>query len=162
MFEKFCAFIMDQADKKSGSRGISVMFDVVGCGLSNVDWTYSKFLVRLKDYLPYGHRQILVVGLPWVLNPPVKLIMAMLPESFAQIIKFVNADEVGQYIDESQIPFTLGGTSKIKFQSVPVKAKSIADFKDVSKSALKKFKSLADSYEDPNGFKAIESFNVIR
>lgn len=153
---------MDQCDKRSGSRGISVMFDVVGCGLSNIDWALSKFLIRLKDHIPYGHRQIIVVGLPWALNPPVKLIMAMLPESFAQIVKFVNADEVNQYIEEDQIPFTLGGTSKFKFQSVPVRAKSITEFKDISKNALKKFKSLADSYVDPNGFKAIESFSVIR
>lgn len=162
MLEKFTSFLMDQCDKRSGPRGVSVMFDVAGCGISNVDWTYSKFLIRLKDHLPYAHRQIIVVGLPWVLNPAAKLIMAMIPESFAQIVKFVDAEEVSQYIDDSQIPFTFGGTSRIKFQSVPVKAKSITDFKDINKSAAKKFKNLSDSYVDPNGFKAIDSFSVIR
>lgn len=153
---------MDQCDKRSGSRGASVMFDVAGAGLSNLDWTYSKSLIRLKDHWPYGHRQIIVVGLPWVLNPAAKLIITMLPESDAQIIKFVDAGEVNQYIDDSQIPFTLGGTSKTQFQSVPVKAKSITDFKDISKSAVKRYKSLSDSYVDPNGYKVIDSFNVIR
>lgn len=71
-------------------------------------------------------------------------------------------DELNQYIDESQVPTSIGGTSKTKFQVIPTKCKSALEFKQLSKATATKLKKHVESKTDPNDFEIVQSLRVIR
>jgi len=47
LYDKYFAFMIDQCDKRSLSRGFSMMYDVTDAGLSNVE------MVSFKEMSPF-------------------------------------------------------------------------------------------------------------
>jgi hypothetical protein len=119
-------------------------------------------MTSLRDRFPLSSRQILVAGLPWVLTPVFKLVMSLIPANHAAIFKLINMDELTQYIDDNQIPSSMGGTSKAKFQLVPVKSRSVLEFEGLSKSSATKLKKHVESKTDPSEYEEVPSLRVIR
>lgn len=119
-------------------------------------------MTSLRDRFPLSSRQILIAGLPWVLTPVFKLVMSLIPASQAAAFKLINLDELNQYIDENQIPSSLGGYSKTKFQVVPSKAKGAHEFEQLSQSTANKLKKHVDSKTDPNDLEIVNSLRVLR
>lgn len=119
-------------------------------------------MTSLRDRFPLSSRQILIAGLPWVLTPVFKLVMSLIPASQAAAFKLINLDELNQYIEDNQIPSSMGGTSKTKFQVVPIKARCAAEFEQLSSSTANKLKKYVDSKTDPNYFEIVNSLRVIR
>lgn len=119
-------------------------------------------MTSLRDRFPLSSRQILVAGLPWVLTPVFKLVMSLIPASQAAIFKLINLDELNQYIEDNQIPSSMGGTSKTKFQVIPANAKSILEFESISSSCAGKLKKHVESKTDPNDYEVVPSMRVLR
>lgn len=154
--------MVDQCDKRSNSKGFTLMYDVTGAGFSNVEMSTIKFMVSLRDRFPLSSRSILILGLPWILMPVFKVVMSLIPPSHAAAFKLISLEDLTQFIDSSQIPSSMGGTSKIKFQVIPAKSKYSSEFSDVSKITAAKLKKHVDSKTDPNGFEIVNSLRVIR
>lgn len=121
-----------------------------------------KFMTSLRDRFPLSSRQILIAGLPWVLTPVFKLVMSLIPASQAAAFKLINLDELNQYIEDNQIPSTIGGTSKTKFQVVPAKSKRAIEFEQLSKSTANKLRKHVESKTDPADYEEVPSLRVIR
>lgn len=162
LYDKYFAFMLDQCDKRSKSAGFCMMYDVTDAGLSNVEMSTIKFMTSLRDRFPLSSRQILIAGLPWVLTPVFKIVMSLIPAAHAAAFKLINLDELNQYIDDSQIPTSMGGTSKTKFQVIPSKARSATEFPELSKSTATKLKKHVDSKTDPNDFEIVNTLRVLR
>lgn len=162
LYDKYFAFMIDQCDKRSKSRGFSMMYDVTDAGLSNVEMSTLKFMTSLRDRFPLSSRQILIAGLPWVLTPVFKLVMSIIPASQAAAFKLINLEDLNQYIDENQIPTSMGGTSKSKFQVVPAKSRSATEFECLSKSASSKLRKHVDSKTSPEEYEIVPTLRVLR
>lgn len=119
-------------------------------------------MTSLRDRFPLSSRQILIAGLPWVLTPVFKLVMSLIPASQASAFKLINLDELNQFIEENQIPSSMGGTAKTKFQVIPSKSRSAIEFEHLSKSAATKLKKHVNSKTDPNDYEEVASLRVIR
>jgi hypothetical protein len=121
-----------------------------------------KFMTSLRDRFPLSSRQILVAGLPWVLTPVFKIVMSLIPASHAAAFKLINMDELTQYIEDNQIPSSMGGTSKAKFQLIPSKTRSALEFSELSKGTASKLKKHVESKTDPAEYEEVPSLRVIR
>lgn len=119
-------------------------------------------MTSLRDRFPLSSRQILIAGLPWVLTPVFKLVMSLIPASQAAAFKLINLDELNQYIEDNQIPSSMGGTSKTKFQLVPSKARCASEFEQLSKSVANKLKKHVESKTNPDDYEIVPSLRVIR
>lgn len=162
MYDKFFAFMVDQCDKRSKSKGFTMLYDVTGAGFSNVEMSTIKFMIGLRDRFPLSSRSILIVGLPWILMPVFKVVMSLIPPAHAAAFKLINLEELTQFIDSSQIPTIMGGTSKVKFQVIPAKSKYCSEFPDLSKGTATKLKKHVDSKTDPNDFEVVNALRVLR
>lgn len=119
-------------------------------------------MTSLRDRFPLSSRQILIAGLPWVLTPVFKLVMSLIPASQAAAFKLINLDELNQYIEDNQIPTSMGGTSKTKFQLVPSKARGACDFGQLSKGVASKLKKHVETKTNPDDYEIVLSLRVIR
>lgn len=119
-------------------------------------------MTSLRDRFPLSSRQILIAGLPWVLTPVFKLVMSLIPASQAAAFKLINLDELNQYIEDNQIPSSMGGTSKTKFQLVPSKSREASEFEQLSKSTATKLKKHVESKTNPDDFEIVPSLRVLR
>lgn len=162
LYDKYFAFMIDQSDKRGKSRGFTMMYDVTDAGLSNVEMSTIKFMTSLRDRFPVGARSILIAGLPWVLTPVFKLVMSIIPANQAAIFQLINLDELNKFIDDAQIPSSMGGTAKVKFQVVPAKSKRAAEFKELSENTSNKLRKHVESKTDPAEYEIVPSLRVIR
>lgn len=119
-------------------------------------------MTSLRDRFPLSSRQILIAGLPWVLTPVFKLVMNLIPASHAAAFKLINMDELTQYIEDNQVPSSMGGTSKAKFQLIPSRSRSALDFEQLSKSSAGKLKKHVESKTDPSEYEEVQSMRVLR
>lgn len=119
-------------------------------------------MTNLRDRFPLSSRQILVAGLPWVLKPVFSLVMSLIPASQAAAFKLISLDELNQFIEDNQIPSSMGGTSKTKFQVIPSQARSCLEFEQLSKSTASKLKKHVESKTDPNDYEIVPALRVIR
>lgn len=119
-------------------------------------------MTSLRDRFPLSSRQILVAGLPWVLTPVFKIVMSFIPASQAAAFKLINLDELNQYIEDNQIPSSMGGTSKAKFQLIPDRSRSVTEFEYLGKGAASKLKKHVEAKTDPSDFECVPSLRVIR
>lgn len=119
-------------------------------------------MTSLRDRFPLSSRQILVAGLPWVLMPVFKLVMNLIPASHAAAFKLINMNELTQYIEDNQILSSMGGTSKAKFQLVPVKARSAIEFTELSQITATKLKKHVESKTDPSEYELVPTLRTLR
>lgn len=154
--------MIDQCDKRSKAKGFSMVYDVTDAGLSNVEMSTIRFMTSLRDRFPLSSRQILVAGLPWVLKPVFSLIMSLIPASHAAAFKLINLEDLNQFIDEHQIPTSLGGTSKVKFQVVPSKSVPSIQFDGISESSANRLRKHVEKNTDANDYEIVPSLRVLR
>lgn len=119
-------------------------------------------MTSLRDRFPLSSRQILIAGLPWVLTPVFKLVMSLIPASHAAAFKLINMDEVSQFIDENQLPTSMGGTSKAKFQVVPIKSRRAIEFKQISSASANKLRKHVESKTAESDYEEVQALRVLR
>lgn len=119
-------------------------------------------MTSLRDRFPLSSRQILVAGLPWVLTPVFKLVMSLIPASHAAAFKLINLDELNQFIEENQIPSSMGGTSKVKFQVVPINSHRASEFEGISEGSAKKLQKHVEKNTNPEDFEIVQTLKVLR
>lgn len=160
LYDKFFAFVIDQCDKKSGSNGVVLVYDVTDAGLSNVDMSNIKFMTSLRDRFPLSSRRILIAGLPWVLAPVLKLVMSLIPAREAAAFRVLNLDELSEHIEPEQIPLAIGGTCKTKYTVIPAKARSIIEFEELSAGTASKLKKHTEQKTDPSDYEIVDTMQV--
>lgn len=115
----FIYFNIKRLDEEAQGKGISVVIDCAGGGLSNADMDTLGFLVStLKNYFPKGLSYFLIHEIPWILKPFWHIAKSWLSEEHRALIKFSDASNILEYIDKDNLPEYLGGTGALGPASV--------------------------------------------
>merc|ERR1712002_498982 len=76
------------------------VFDCSGAGLKNVDMDLIKFMINMLNYYPNMLAKILIFDLPWVLNPVLTVVKALLPGPAAKKLKQVNKSTIVDHLSD--------------------------------------------------------------
>ncbi|XP_043286137.1 motile sperm domain-containing protein 2-like [Venturia canescens] len=110
----------ERLQREGNGDQISLFFDMVDAGLSNMDMELTKYLIGLfKDYYPNFLNYIIILEMPWVLNAAFKIIKSWLPAKAIPKIKFVNKANLKEFVDPADALKCWGGTNDYVFSFVP-------------------------------------------
>jgi len=111
--EKITVFTMEIGRKllKPPNESVTVVFDMTGFGLRNMDYQNVKFLINLlQNYYPESFGLGLVINAPWIFNSCWYIIKPWLDPVVESKIHFINnLHDITQYIDPSVLPKRLNG-----------------------------------------------------
>jgi len=99
MKKVFVSFLEELRKDDPTQRG-TIVFDCSGAGLKNVDMDLIKFMVNMLNYYPNMLAKILIFDLPWVLNPVLTVIKALLPGPAAKLIRQVTKSTVADHLTD--------------------------------------------------------------
>lgn len=114
LLKKFIIFQMFKADELSSSKGKGwiLLYDCTGSGVANADHEMVNFISStLRDYFPVGQMYVLIHNLPWLLNAIKTFVFSFLPANVKKRIKFSNDKSIEEFIDRSNLPPYMNGTS---------------------------------------------------
>jgi hypothetical protein len=99
---------------------LTIIFDQAGCGLSNVDMDFTKYIITIfKYYYPNSLNWILVYEMPWILNATFQIIKKLLPAKAVERLRFVTAKTLKDYVDVDNQLDIWGGNDSTPFVFVP-------------------------------------------
>ena len=140
--KSFMMHIVNKVDMACNGKGLTVVFDCSGAGLTNLDMDLIWFLVdSLIKYYPYGMEHILVYEMPWILSSAWTIIKAWMAVEFRDKIKFVSRKTITDFIANDHLPYYMGGTCPTDYHHVPKgcrPAEVIAQEKGISEKDVKK------------------------
>ncbi|KAI9164492.1 hypothetical protein H9P43_008351 [Blastocladiella emersonii ATCC 22665] len=124
MLQRHTVYLMETARLvlPPGIETVTIVFNLTGFGLSNMDQGMVQFLVScLQNYYPESLGTCLIVNAPWVFSGIWKIIKPWLDPVVQAKIFFAKSTELGQYIDEANLPAdvladpTAAGTYAFKY-----------------------------------------------
>lgn len=161
LFKTFILCVLELGDVENNGRGVSVIFDLSGCGLQNVDLGFLSWLLSsFRNYCPKGVSYILVYNLPWILNATCKMAMSWMSASNRRSLRFCYGDEIENFIAPENLPDYLGGTCEINYKVVPegsLPATEVCDRLDMSKEQALKIRELFKEYLDEEDYEKCKS-----
>jgi hypothetical protein len=107
--KQFAAHIMEKMDSEGSRNGWTMITDTSGSGLANVSLEMQRFKIDLLQYYPQSMRSNIVIDLPWILNPVVKIIMSFLTPKLKDCVKFIKREQLTDFVDIDWIPVCLNG-----------------------------------------------------
>ncbi|CAF0870915.1 unnamed protein product [Rotaria sp. Silwood1] len=101
-------------------ESVTVIFDMAGFSLKNMDYQHTHFLLHLlQNYYPESLGLALIVNAPWLFNSCWYIIRRWLDPVVESKFHFIsNLDDLTIYIDPSNIPKRLNG-DKPDFKYIP-------------------------------------------
>lgn len=97
-----------------------------------MDLDILQFIIStLRNYFPYGLKQVIVYNLPWILRQFWTVVKLWIGPNSNKLIKFANGEQIKQYIAEENLPPYLGGKSKRDFTWAPKICKPAVDLAHV-------------------------------
>ncbi|XP_065211892.1 motile sperm domain-containing protein 2-like [Planococcus citri] len=110
----------ERLERQTNHDQITIFFDMMDSGLSNMDMEFSKYIINLnKQYYPSFINYILIFEMPWVLNAAFKIIKSWLPGRAVQKIKFLNKATIKEYVNPNKMLVSWGGEDEYTFSFVP-------------------------------------------
>ncbi|GLV42809.1 uncharacterized protein CBL_03549 [Carabus blaptoides fortunei] len=110
----------ERLDRELKGQPITVFFDMDGCGLSNMDMEFTKYLINLlKLYYPYFLNYIIIFEMAWILNAAFKIIKSLLPEKAVAKMKFLSKSNVKDFVPLDQALRCWGGQDDYVFSFIP-------------------------------------------
>lgn len=120
---------IERGFRESKNDKLTMIFDMLDTGLSNIDMEFTKTIINtFKLYYPNSLNWILVYEMPWIMNgkqnlsesfrklsnsfhfpATFQIIKKLLPKRAVDVLKFISAKNVRQYIDEENMPVSWGG-----------------------------------------------------
>ncbi|CAF3183457.1 unnamed protein product [Rotaria socialis] len=120
--EKLTVFSMETGRKllESPNESVTVIFDLNGFGLKNMDYQHLKFLINLlQNYYPESFSLGLIINAPWIFNGCWYIIKRWLDPVVESKIHFLNnINDLTKFIDPSVLPKRLNG-SQSDFNYIP-------------------------------------------
>ena len=111
--EKLTIFYMETGRKllHTPVEAVTVIFDMTGFGMKNMDYQHVKFLLNLlTNYYPESLGLALIINAPWVFNGCWYIIKPWLDPVVESKVHFIkNSDHLDKYIDLSNLPKRLNG-----------------------------------------------------
>ena len=111
--EKLTVYTMEIGRKilKEPHESVTVVFDMTGFGLKNMDYHHLKFLINLlENYYPESFATGLIINAPWIFNGCWYIIRPWLDPVVESKIHFINNfADITQFIDADMLPKRLNG-----------------------------------------------------
>ncbi|KRT86352.1 CRAL-TRIO domain containing protein, partial [Oryctes borbonicus] len=117
----------ERLEREEKGKGITVFFDLEGCGLTNMDLDVIRYLINLfKQYYPYFLNYIIIYEMAWILNAAFKLIKSWLPPKAVERIKLIKKAELGSWVPLNNALKCWGGEDDYVFSFQPEEKESVA------------------------------------
>lgn len=121
-----------------------VMVDVSEVGVSGVDLPlFFKLMTIVLKYYPSLVTKVFILEMSWIFKPIVKVIFAVLPKKFSNMVEFVWMDDLKTKVGYDKIPDFMGGQVKTyRIQPPPncVSLEEIARSKGLTENQITKAK----------------------
>ncbi|KAM8975098.1 motile sperm domain-containing protein 2, partial [Pelodytes ibericus] len=119
--KKCVAFWLERYARREPGKMLTVVFDMVECGLGNMDLDFVRYVINcFKIYFPRYLSKIIVFEMPWIMNAAFKIIKGWLDQEAINILKFVNRNEIQDYISAEYLLPHMGGTDPFKYSYPPL------------------------------------------
>ncbi|GAB6022523.1 Motile sperm domain-containing protein 2 [Chamberlinius hualienensis] len=110
MIKRYFIHYMEKLEKEDAENKITIIFDMQGAGLANVDMDFLFFMFScFKTYYPSSVALILAFDMPWIFSAMWKIVKSWLSAGAANKIKFVNKKTILEYVDPDQLLNEFGG-----------------------------------------------------
>ena len=112
--EKFALLIIELAKLMMKTGCISIIFDLSGFGLTNMDYAPVKFLISVFEaQYPESLSKLLIHKAPWIFTPIWNIVKKWLdPVVSTKIVFTKSLEDLQKYISIQQIPAYLGGQNE--------------------------------------------------
>jgi hypothetical protein len=120
--KQFIAHRIEKIDSEASRKGWISIADTSGSGLTNVYLDLYRFKIEVLEYYPQSLRAIFIVDLPSFLNGISKCILSFLSPELKEFVKFINREELMNYVDIDYIPDSLNGKRQKKIYPEGLKA----------------------------------------
>ncbi|XP_022643910.1 motile sperm domain-containing protein 2-like isoform X2 [Varroa jacobsoni] len=108
-------FLEEAVIRRKGN--VTLLFDCTKARKENLHMGYVKFLIKLfKSYYPDCLDFVLIYELPVILHACWKIVSRLVPANGIDRIKFVDKKSLRKYIDENNLPRSMGGQSDYVYQ----------------------------------------------
>ncbi|CAF1404286.1 unnamed protein product [Adineta ricciae] len=155
--EKLTILSMETGRKllKYPNESVTVIFDMDGFAMKNMDYHHVKFLINLlQNYYPESLGLGLVLNAPWIFNSCWYLIKSWLDPVVQQKIHFIkNLQDLNQFIDRNSLPKRLNGDLP-EFQYIPPNEQEKQMLAIIHQDSCGKLKAKEDHYQ--SGLKYLE------
>ncbi|CCF56042.1 hypothetical protein KAFR_0A06070 [Kazachstania africana CBS 2517] len=117
--EKFALLVIELSRLFMKLDSISILFDLTGFSLSNMDYAPVKFLITcFEAHYPECLGHLYIHKAPWLFNPVWNIIKNWLDPVVASKIVFTkNINELSKYINTEQLPRYLDGEKEFDFEN---------------------------------------------
>ncbi|RKF55823.1 CRAL-TRIO domain-containing protein C3H8.02 [Erysiphe neolycopersici] len=152
--ERYTVYLIETARMVLSSTvdTASVLFDMTGFSMANMDYTPVKFMIKcFEANYPECLGVILVHKAPWVFQGIWKIIRGWLDPVVASKVQFTNTvEEMEQYINRSQIIKEFGGDEDWEYQYVePILGENdIMNDTNTRDQLLREREKIVKEYED--------------
>ena len=167
LVKKYIVFLIEKENQKfllNQNKGICIVFDCKGSGITNVDLDMLWFIVStLRHYYPMLLKSVVVNELPFILKFVLKLVKSWLGKENQQLIHLVTKKDLNQYIENEQLPDFMNGTNKKLYKLYPKNAPLLEDMAlkmGIKKDDLKKLSDYIKPYVKDQS-KLVTLFNLI-
>ncbi|CAL4059292.1 unnamed protein product, partial [Meganyctiphanes norvegica] len=108
--KKYLIYLLEKLDREEKGERITLFFDMKDIGMNNMDMEFIQYLIQvLSDFYPYFLNYIIVFKLPWIMNAVWRVVQGLLPAEASQIIKFLDENNLSEYVRPDQSLKSWGG-----------------------------------------------------
>ncbi|XP_043514882.1 motile sperm domain-containing protein 2-like isoform X2 [Frieseomelitta varia] len=117
--QKLVVYWFERLERQTNGNQISLFFDMSDTGILNMDMEFIKYLINLcKNYYPNFLNYIIIFEMPWILNTGFKIIKSWLPPKAIPKIKFVQKNNIHEFVEPNDILTCWGGSNEYVFKFV--------------------------------------------
>jgi len=131
LLKKYIVYLIETESRRFAndqSKGVCVVFDCNGAGISNVDIDLLSFIVgTFRDYYPGLLDSVVINELPFLLKYVFQLVLSWLPREHRELLHSVSKDDINQYIAAEELPDFMGGTNLLSYRNVPKTAPTVQE-----------------------------------
>ncbi|XP_071951424.1 motile sperm domain-containing protein 2-like [Antedon mediterranea] len=129
--KRYLVYWLEKLQREYPSEKITVLEDMSGAGVSNMDLEVVKFKIRcFEEYFPFLVDMLFIYEMAWILNAIWKIVEKLLSEEAKSHIKFIRKGDIKTYIEASTLPAHMGGTDTFKWEYKP-RSKEFDEFQSI-------------------------------
>ncbi|KAJ6220668.1 hypothetical protein RDWZM_006480 [Blomia tropicalis] len=108
--QKLTVFSMETLDHRCGENGIIYIGDFTNTPLANLNVSLARFRVEvLNQYYPGLAKKILLINIPFLLKPVIKLIVSFMKASIRNAVEHGDFETLKKYIEPELLHTDQGG-----------------------------------------------------
>jgi len=123
LLKKYIVYLIEKESVRfadNQNKGVCVVFDCNGAGISNVDIDLLSFIVQtFSNYYPMLLESVVIYELPFILKYVFQLVQSWLPKEHRELLHSVAKEDINKYIASEELPDFMGGTNPLSYRNFP-------------------------------------------